>query len=117
MLGICGVHMPLIYGEREESAFRRLRKELKGIDATFDAHADAPGNDHMQDDSFHSLRDTTGKDPKDLAGVRTNRLAADKRRLEEATRDWSKDTCEAHGEDSETDRPPKRRHLGSVVGE
>jgi hypothetical protein len=28
MLGICGVYMPLIYGEGEKNAFRRLRKEL-----------------------------------------------------------------------------------------
>lgn len=28
MLGICGIYMPLIYGEGEKNAFRRLRKEL-----------------------------------------------------------------------------------------
>ena len=28
LLGICNVYMPLIYGEGEENAFRRLRKEL-----------------------------------------------------------------------------------------
>ncbi|KAH8650313.1 hypothetical protein BGZ60DRAFT_473956 [Tricladium varicosporioides] len=31
MLGICDVYMPLIYGEGEKNAFRRLRKEL-GLD-------------------------------------------------------------------------------------
>jgi hypothetical protein len=28
MLGICNIYMPLIYGEGEKNAFRRLRKEL-----------------------------------------------------------------------------------------
>jgi hypothetical protein len=28
MLGICDIYMPLIYGEGEKNAFRRLRKEL-----------------------------------------------------------------------------------------
>jgi hypothetical protein len=28
MLGICSIYMPLIYGEGEKNAFRRLRKEL-----------------------------------------------------------------------------------------
>jgi hypothetical protein len=32
LLGVCGVYMPLIYGEGEDSAFRRLREE---IDKTF----------------------------------------------------------------------------------
>jgi hypothetical protein len=28
MLGICGIYMPVIYGEGERNAWRRLRKEL-----------------------------------------------------------------------------------------
>ncbi len=29
LMGICGVHMPLIYGEGRDSAFRRLLEEIK----------------------------------------------------------------------------------------
>ena len=29
LLGICGVHMPLIYGEGRDGAFRRLREEIE----------------------------------------------------------------------------------------
>ena len=49
LLGVFNIHMPLIYGEGEEHAFRRLREEIyKGLklsitvanDATFDSRAE-----------------------------------------------------------------------------
>ncbi|KAH7327561.1 vegetative incompatibility protein HET-E-1 [Rhexocercosporidium sp. MPI-PUGE-AT-0058] len=48
LLGLFGIHMPLIYGEGETNAFRRLRKEIGGElppitianDATFDSRAE-----------------------------------------------------------------------------
>src|SRR3569833_1814696 len=51
-LGLFGIHMPLIYGEGETNAFRRLRKEISGVgkielpplpvanDAAFDSRAE-----------------------------------------------------------------------------
>ncbi len=65
LLGIFGIHMPLIYSEGEENAFRRLRREMEGIaqikplpipiasDAAFDPRADMHA-EHMQVDPLHS---------------------------------------------------------------
>jgi hypothetical protein len=37
LLGIFGVFLPLIYGEGEEHAFRRLRKEIQGHAESLDS--------------------------------------------------------------------------------
>ena len=70
--------MPLIYGEGEANAFRRLRTE---VERTTPSEVDT------------------------------------KRRFEETNRGWSKDSCDACHEDSETARPSKRRNQGFPSGE
>lgn len=130
LLGLFGIHMPLIYGEGERGAFERLRKKLRNNWATEQPRAitanDAAFNprtdmyaEHMQVDALYSgpRERVVEEDPDHLAGLHTVSPRVDKRAFEEANPGWSNDSSGTYHGDLETARPSKRRNRGSLVGE
>lgn len=130
LLGLFGIHMPLIYGEGERGAFERLRKKLRNNwatekprvitanDAAFNPRTDMYA-EHMQVDALYSgpRERVVEEDPDHLAGLQTVSPRVDKRAFEEANPGWSNDSCGTYHGDLETARPSKRRNPGSLVGE
>lgn len=130
LLGLFGIHMPLIYGEGERGAFERLRKKLRHNWATEQPRVIMENDaqftprthmyaDHMQVDALYSSprERVVEQDPDHLAGLQTVSPRVDKRAFEEANPGWSNDLCGTYHGDLETTRPSKRRSPATLIGE
>jgi hypothetical protein len=90
LLGIFDIHMSLIYGEREEHAFKRLRKEI-----------DQPSNDFR---TRNTSIQTEKKDQECLQHLRLTDPRDDKKRIEETKGGLLKDSYGWIFEDSDFQR-------------